>query len=464
MGSFEWPWERENSDKQLQDILLDKDLTRRIGAQDKTSRVADRFLEGLHQQIGTSLSAAVNIASLAPQLRTMANGAKTLGGQLHSASETIASTSEEVSTTLEAELVPGAKDMARLSRNVAQSVRQCETGSNQVLSHIGAISHSERDLESAIVELQDQLTEVTQVIGVIAEISKQTNLLSLNAAIEAARAGTHGLGFAVVAEEVRRLALHATESTNQVTEIIERFRTDMSQLTKAGTQMQQAVSAGEAGIKDMRTDLATARSSMDELDGRVSAIAAGTEQIGVAVGAMNEDIHTVSRVAGELLSNATQIGNQGQEVHEQSDRLLEGLGGFQLELHNQARDAIVQLALNSALISGSANQAEQALERALNRDPRCELLYLVAANGRQITRNIFAPDLGDLDGEQARNRDWSQRHWFKAVLETGKTHLTEVYRSAATDAFCFTVAVPVFDSQGRLVRVLGADLRLSTLT
>src|SRR5690606_15773348 len=167
--------------------------------------------------------------------------AEATGNDLARASDTIASTSEEVTTTLEAELVPGARDMAEFSRQVALALRQCETGSGQVLEHIGVISDGEKHLGSAIGRLQAQLEEVMQVIGVIADISKQTNLLSLNAAIEAARAGEHGRGFAVVAEEVRRLAHHTTDATDQVAAIIERFRGDMGELTDAGAHMQVAV-------------------------------------------------------------------------------------------------------------------------------------------------------------------------------------------------------------------------------
>lgn len=464
MGSFGKSWGRDRTERELQNILQGSDLTQRLEATDPTSRLVDVFLERLQKRLGQSVSAAVTIAGQAPILGRMAESTATAGRELSQAADTIASTSEEVSTTLASELVPGANDMARLSREVASSVRQCETGIDQTLGHFGAINRSERDLEGAIGKLQEQLEEVTNVIGVIAEISKQTNLLSLNAAIEAARAGAHGAGFAVVAEEVRRLAQHATESTNQVSDIVQQFRADMTQLTSAGSQMQQAVSAGEAGVEQMRTELSKARSAMDDLDTRVSSIASGTEQIGAAVSAMNNDVHTVADAAGELLGNAEKMGETSAAIHDQSNHLLEGLGGFHLDLHKQARQTVVRLAQKSALRAGSEAQAERELEQALAQDNRFELLYLVGRDGKQLTANCFAQDLSHLDGTQARGKDWRQRHWFKAVLESKQPHITDVYRSAATEAFCFTVAVPIVDDRGELVRVLGADLRLSALT
>lgn len=464
MGALGWPWVRASAEQPLYEWLQSRDLTRRLERSDHTSLAIDQFVQDLHQRIETSVAAAVHIAGEAPQLRQLAAEAENGGRELTRASETFASTSEQVTATLENELVPSASAVASLSNQVADSLRQCESGSEQVLTHIDAISGSEQCLGTAIGSLQSQLNNVVQVIGVIADISKQTNLLSLNAAIEAARAGVHGKGFAVVAEEVRRLAQHTTEATDQVAQIVNSFRDTMAQLGSAGSQMQSAVAAGHTGVVRMRTELADVRGAMDQLDQRVGAMAVGTEQIGQAIGSLNQNVHTVARNAGNLLTSAQKIGDLGQSVHQQSDRLLQGLGGFQLTLHQQARIAVEQLARQPALVTGDLDATHAELRQALQRNETFELLYLVGGDGRQISDNVFCHQLEHLDGRAARGTNWSQRHWFRAVVQSRKAHITDVYRSSATDDFCFTVAVPVQSSTGELVRVLGADVRLSALT
>lgn len=464
MGIFERRWKDNKQIQELESILQARDLTRQLSSNDARDLAVGDFLADLHQRVGQSVSAAVAIAGYAPSLRQLSSSAEAIGQNLSQASETIASTSEEVTATLEAELVPGATDMSVLSNQVSGALRQCETVSDDVLQHISGISGSEQQLRQVIIDLQSQLEEVSQVIAVIADISKRTNLLSLNAAIEAARAGVHGRGFAVVADEVRNLALHTTQSTDHIASIIDQFRTEMVQLNNAGDQMQNAVHAGEKGMQGMRSELAGVRVAMDDLDLKVSSIATGTSQIGAAISAMNRDVHTVSAAAGDMLQNAVQIGDLARSVHERSDELIEGgLGGFKLKLHAEAQAAVERLTRDVVMINGRGEQLNIALQQALDNDPRLELLYVVGGDGIQLSDNVFSSDLAISDGHLARGKNWSQRHWFRAVRDNDVAHITEVYRSAATAAFCFTVAVPIHDQQGKLVRVLGADIRLSAL-
>jgi len=463
MGALGWPWTNSGDQDPVIELLRSRDLTRRLPGRDATSQALDDFVQDLHKKVDISLSAAVRISGEAPRLSSLAKSAQSQGRELSRAADTFASTSEEITVTLEGELAPNAAEVAHLSNRVAESLRQCESGSSQVLGHIDTIRQSEAGLSSAIAKLQTQLEEVTQVIGVIAGISKQTNLLSLNAAIEAARAAEHGRGFSVVAEEVRRLAQHTTDATDQVADIVSRFNEDMAQLTKAGDTMQTAVGAGAEGVEAMRSELSGVRTAMDQLDDRVGAMASGTSQISQAIGDLNKDVHTVSQTAGDLLDSAQRIGELGDSVHHQSDRLLEGLGGFQLNIHQAARRSLEPLCRDPGLLSDDLAAIHRCLRQALNKSNSFELMYLVSAEGFQVSDNLFASALSHLDGSQARGRDWRQRHWFRAVMDSQKPHITEVYRSSATDDFCFTLAMPIW-LNGRLHRVLGADVRLSALT
>jgi methyl-accepting chemotaxis protein len=454
---------RKNTDDIALDALFNQhDLTARLSDNYRWMSRLNDFSAGLHQRIRTSLGAAVGIASHAPQLARIAAANQQSGQTLAQSSELIASASEQVTTTLDAELVPGAAEVAQLSAEVTATLHGCQQSGQAVLQQVEVIGKSEQQLELMIQQLTSQLEEVSKVIGVIASISQQTNLLALNAAIEAARAGEHGRGFAVVAEEVRRLAGHTTDATTQVSDIIERFRSGMQQLTEAGSHMHQAVADGRDGMLAVGGGLDSTRQAMDRLDSRVGQIAAGTEQIGQAVRSINGDVQNIARVAGELLGKASQVLHHSQAVREDGDRLLAGLGDFRLEIHHAVQASVEQLASQPGMSADMAT-AERLLADTLKRDARFELFYLVDNRGVQLSENIFAADVNHSESSSCIGRNWQQRPWFRAAADSRCSHITQVYRSSATDDFCFTVSVPILDTRGQLLRVLGADVRLSAL-
>jgi methyl-accepting chemotaxis protein len=451
---------RLQDDDALNLLCDDLDLTVQLSGQQPFNNRLNGFTRNLHERLAESLAASVSIASHAPELARIATETEASGQTLAQASELIASASEQVSTSLDSELVPGAAQVARLATEVSATLRQCQQTGSEVLSQVEAIGASELKLEEVIGQLFGQLEEVSQVLGVIASISQQTNLLALNAAIEAARAGEHGRGFAVVADEVRRLAGHTTESTSRVSQIIERFRSDMDQLGAAGQKMHLAVADGREGMTRMGQDLNSTQVAMEELDKRVGGIASGTEHIGIAVHAINRDVQNIASVSADLLGKAGQVLTHSAAVRASGDHLLAGLGGFRLQIHKDVQASVERLAMEGALHGDIAN-AERFMRDTLQRDNRFELLYLVGSDGVQISENVFAD--ADHAGESCRGRNWSQRPWFRTVAEQLSSHITPVYRSSATDHFCLTISVPVFAANGQLQRVLAADVRLSAL-
>jgi methyl-accepting chemotaxis protein len=188
------PTRKAQDEATLDALFQQHDLTTRLPADYQWMVRLNDFSASLQQRIRASLGAAVGIAAHAPQLARIAAANQQSGQTLAQSSELIASASEQVTTTLDAELVPGAGEVARLSAEVSATLNQCQQSGQAVLRQVEVIDASEAQLAQVIQQLAGQLDEVSKVIGVIASISQQTNLLALNAAIEAARAGEHGRG------------------------------------------------------------------------------------------------------------------------------------------------------------------------------------------------------------------------------------------------------------------------------
>ena len=120
------------------------------------------------------------------------------------------------------------------------------------VSQIRELAKSVQDVNQVIEELEQRSTTISDVVDVIRKVADQTNLLALNAAIEAARAGEHGRGFAVVADEVRTLAQQTHESTTQIEDIINGFKTIINHCLKIKTDDAENE---EENVEEMLKDL-----------------------------------------------------------------------------------------------------------------------------------------------------------------------------------------------------------------
>jgi methyl-accepting chemotaxis protein len=226
------------------------------------------------------------------------------------------------------------KEHASESRALAeQSGQASETGrriAQEAAQEMAAIAEGARQSSQSIAHLGTVSAEITGIVSVISEIAEQTNLLALNAAIEAARAGEQGRGFAVVADEVRKLAERTTSSTRQIGDMVQRIQN--------GTQ--RAVADMESGVNRATAGEELARKAGDaiaEIEHRArdvvrsvnGILAALTEQSTAAreVAAQVEKIAQMTETNSHA-SGQTNVG--AQEVARLSNRLNGLVSGFRV--------------------------------------------------------------------------------------------------------------------------------------
>jgi methyl-accepting chemotaxis protein len=214
----------------------------------------DNMKHSLAQMICSIAATAEHLASASEQISTSASQQAMTAGSQKDQTAQVATALQEMGATVQ-QVSENSARAAEASRKAAETARQGGVVVEQTLLKMQVIADSVRGTAGKVEELGKRSDQIGRIVGVINDIADQTNLLALNAAIEAARAGEQGRGFAVVADEVRKLAERTTTSTKEIANMIEAVQ----------NETRLAVQAMEAGTSQVAEGVATTQKAGEAL-------------------------------------------------------------------------------------------------------------------------------------------------------------------------------------------------------
>ena len=346
-----------------------------------------RMIQGLRQLVRSVRDNASEVTSASRQIAVASEDAARVGGQASSAIAEVSTTMEQMSVNLQSVVkntqmqnssvsetsssidqmvasIQRVADTSTLLLEMAEkSGREVETGISSMgraTDGLNRINKSIRSSAQTIQTLGDRTHEIDKIVEVIDDLAEQTNLLALNAAIEAARAGEHGMGFAVVAEEVRKLAEKSAQSTQEISSLIRGIQSEAQEAVSNMSQSTTIVDEGLALGADLNSALDKISTVVAELNKFAKEIGAatreqayGSEQIAKATSRLNEitceitssveeqatgtqavahSMEKMREVVQRSTSSSTELAASAEQMSRMSQRLLEAMQRFKLDV------------------------------------------------------------------------------------------------------------------------------------
>ncbi|WP_130927197.1 methyl-accepting chemotaxis protein [Pseudomonas sp. Sample_14] len=289
----------------------------------------NRFVERIHGSIREVSSATGQVNEVALRVVAASNSSMYNSDQQASRTSSVAAAINQLGAAAQeiARNAAQASNQASDARGLAEDGQQVVERSIKAMNQLSSmLSASSTNIES----LNSKTVNIGQILEVITSISQQTNLLALNAAIEAARAGEAGRGFAVVADEVRNLAHRTQESAQQVQTMIEELQVGAreSVSTMSDSQRHSQDSVEIANLAGERLNSVTLR--IGEIDGMNQSVATATEEQTAVVESINVDITEINTLNQEGVENLQATLRACSDLEQQASRLKQLVGSFRI--------------------------------------------------------------------------------------------------------------------------------------
>lgn len=332
--------EAERLQKRVMELLLEIDGARQGNltvrarvTDDEMGSVADAFnstvasLQGLVLQV-QEVASQVN-QKVAVSDQSVGALADVATQQARSMTEALQSV-KEMSISIEG-VAATASQAASISRRASAAADAGGEAMEQTVLSINGLRGSVAETAKKVKRLTESSQEISKIVGLISEVSAKTNLLAFNASIEAVRAGEHGQGFRIVADEVRRLAEQVTHATQEIEQLVTGIQLETAEVLTMMEQGTEQVVTGSELVDKTRTTLASLVQTNQEIDGLLQSISASTASQTAVSAAVGETMQSVAILAQGSSEESVAVSEMLRQLLTVSNQLQHSVKQFQAQ-------------------------------------------------------------------------------------------------------------------------------------
>jgi methyl-accepting chemotaxis protein len=305
--------------------MADGDLTQRVqlATKDELGIIGDSFdamAESFSQTIQKVAESSTQVASAAAQVNSTAVRIATGAEEVAAQAGTVATAGEEMSAT-SGDIAQNCQMAAEGAQRASQSAVNGAEVVDRTVAVMGQIADRVQASARTVESLGERSDQIGAIIGTIEDIADQTNLLALNAAIEAARAGEQGRGFAVVADEVRALAERTTRATREIGEMIKAIQNETKGAVSAMEQGVQQVENGTIEAARSGDALREILQQINDVSMQVNQIATAAEEQTATTSEISHNMHQITQVVQDTASGAHESATAAAQLTGNAEEL-----------------------------------------------------------------------------------------------------------------------------------------------
>jgi len=324
------------------------DLTIRVSYLEDKSLTNSIILETEKKIVDGFNNTVARVNKLVTQLKEVVQSAVTAGGEISSSTEQMSAGAQEQSAQAQ-EVASSIEEMTKTIMNTAENSSQAnesaknansktKLGSQKVaenkegVKRIFEAASNTGKIIGSLAGKTDQIGKITQVID---EIADQTNLLALNAAIEAARAGEQGRGFAVVADEVRKLAERTTKATKEIADTIKEIQGEANDADASMIEAKEAVMNGQKLTDELEVVLSEILASVEDVSLQIAQVASAGEEQSSAAEQISKNIESINIVSQQTATGTEQVARSAEDLNRLTENLYSMISKFKIDTKQQ---------------------------------------------------------------------------------------------------------------------------------